>query len=188
MSDDDKNFWDEYTDDVSKISSKEKNIDDIITSKDKEYVKHRMEDNSGDSSGSDFANMFFNAQEQKKIQYDDLTHGSQDNIDRKTAYRFKSGQMTCEARLDLHGYTQQQSYDKLILFIKKSFDSKKRCVHIITGKGRKEIENSGVLKDMVPIWLNSPELRPYILMFSYAKIRDGGEGALYVLLKKNSFL
>jgi len=188
MSDDDKNFWDEYTENVSKISSKEKNIDDIITSKDKEYVKRRIEIESENSIDNDFADMFFNSVERKKIKYDVLSHGSQDNIDKSTAYKLKSGQMSCEAKLDLHGHTQQESYEKLILFIKKSFDNKKRCVHVITGKGRKEIENSGVLKDMVPIWLNSPELRPYILMFSYAKIRDGGEGALYILLKKNSYI
>ena len=43
---------------------------------------------------------------------------------------------------------------------------------------------SGVLREAVPRWLNEPPLRPRIIAFTQAQPKDGGHGALYVLLKR----
>jgi DNA-nicking Smr family endonuclease len=56
-------------------------------------------------------------------------------------------------------------------------------VLVITGKGI-TASNSGVLKENVPRWLNEPSLRRHVLAFDYAEPQHGGEGALYVLLKR----
>ncbi len=111
-----------------------------------------------------------------------LDHGKTVGIDRRTADRLKKGGMAIEARLDLHGLTQDEAYGALRRFLLASYERERRCLLVITGKGTRE--GSGVLRGQVPRWLNEASLRPFILAFSYAQPRDGGEGALYVLLKR----
>ena len=63
----------------------------------------------------------------------------------------------------------------------------KRCLLVITGKGmttKQGVAKAGVLKENVPRWLNEPSLRRHVLAFAYARPEHGGEGALYVLLKR----
>ncbi len=107
-------------------------------------------------------------------------------IDHKTATRLRRGQMSIEARLDLHGMTQNQAYDALLSFILCAHSNKKRCVLVITGKGNKYgSEDIGVLKQKTPEWLNSSPLQQYILKIQPARPNHGGDGALYVLLRRN---
>lgn len=120
----------------------------------------------------------------------ELRHGDADNIDRRTAQRFKRGELRIERRLDLHGRKEDEAWEAVQNFIQDSFLHNCRCVLIITGKGIHQ-ENGidifaerGVLKDRVPQWLNSSSLRPFILSFDYAQPKDGGSGALYILLRR----
>jgi DNA-nicking Smr family endonuclease len=59
----------------------------------------------------------------------------------------------------------------------------KRAVLIITGKGLRG-EGTGILRAAVPRWLNEAKLRALILSIAPAAPKDGGGGALYVLLKR----
>jgi DNA-nicking Smr family endonuclease len=113
-----------------------------------------------------------------------LTHGSTAGVDKRTAERFRKGAMEIEARLDLHGLTREAAYGALTRFLREGAARGRRMVLIITGKGLRA-ESDGVLKAAVPRWLNEPGLRPLILSFTYAQPRDGGEGALYVFLKRD---
>ncbi len=108
----------------------------------------------------------------------ELRHGSAAGMDRRQADRFKRGKMAIEGRLDLHGMTRQGAHGALRRFLLGAAAADKRCVLVITGKGR------GVLREEVPRWLNEPGLRDTVLSFAYARPADGGEGALYVLLKR----
>jgi DNA-nicking Smr family endonuclease len=100
----------------------------------------------------------------------------------------KRGKMQLDARLDLHGYRQEEAFSILSDFIINSARSKKRCVLVVTGKGlHNETAGDtgmGVLRKSVPIWLNEEPNRSQILSFSHATPSDGGVGALYVLLKR----
>ncbi|WP_259781839.1 Smr/MutS family protein [Aestuariispira ectoiniformans] len=107
-----------------------------------------------------------------------LSHGESPGVDKRTANRLRKGRMQIDGKLDLHGMTQAEAHRVLIGFIENAYAMQKRCVIIVTGKGR------GILKDNVPRWLNEGALRSRILSFSYAQQRDGGEGALYVLIKR----
>jgi len=89
--------------------------------------------------------------------------------------------MEIDGRLDLHGMTQEAAHAALNGFVLRAYDSGRRCLLVITGKGRL---GSGVLRAEVPRWLNQTPLRERVLGFSYAKARHGGEGALYVLVKR----
>lgn len=94
----------------------------------------------------------------------------------------KRGEMDIDGRIDLHGLTQEAAHVALNGFISRCYALGRRCVLVITGKGTRE--GSGVLRAAVPRWLNDRPLRGVILAFSHAQPRDGGEGALYVLLKR----
>jgi DNA-nicking Smr family endonuclease len=110
-----------------------------------------------------------------------LEHGTSPGVDRRTADRFRKGRMTVDGRLDLHGMTQEQAHSALHSFIERAAANGLRCLLVITGKG---MRGEGVLRRMVPRWLNDSRLRPLILSFSHAQIPDGGDGALYVLVKR----
>lgn len=103
-------------------------------------------------------------------------------VDRRTSERMKKGEMVIEGRLDLHGMTQDPAHGALTAFIMRAWESGKRCVLVITGKGGRP--GPGVLKAQVPRWLNQSPLRERILGFSHAKPKDGGDGALYVLIRR----
>ncbi len=122
-------------------------------------------------------------------QNDSLKIGNLDNIDRKTAERFRRGEFPIEDRLDLHGKTEDAAYQAVSRFILKNHKSGRRCLLIITGKGHHGEDDGifstrGLLKEKVPQWLNNDQLRPLILSIVKAQPRDGGDGALYVLLKR----
>jgi DNA-nicking Smr family endonuclease len=124
----------------------------------------------------------------KKSDQPTLNHGDTPGLDKRSAQRLKRGQMQIEARLDLHGHRQDEAHRALNGFIAGAANAGKRCVLVITGKGLK-LDNSnerqvGVLREMVPRWLNEEPNRSRILSFNHATQADGGTGALYVLLKR----
>ena len=112
-----------------------------------------------------------------------LEPGRSAGLDRRSDDRLRRGQMAIEARIDLHGLTQSSAYDVLAHFITVSQAIGRRCVLVITGKGPVS-QGGGVLRTMVPRWLAEPSLRRRILALHRAQPRDGGDGALYVLLKR----
>ena len=114
----------------------------------------------------------------------ELSHGIQSGVDKSNAKKLKKGQHPIEGQLDLHGMTQNQAHTALCHFIQNAFQIGKRCVLVITGKGLKIDGSIGVLRKAVPRWLNEEPNRGRVLAFSYAMPKDGGKGALYILLKR----
>lgn len=102
-------------------------------------------------------------------------------IDRSTEEKLKRGKMPIDGTLDLHGFTQTEAYSALQNFIRFSVQRNRRCLLIVTGKGRM---NEGILRQSVPRWLKEPDLSQYILSVQTARPKDGGDGALYVLLRR----
>ena len=112
-----------------------------------------------------------------------LQRGDMSGIDKRTAERFRRGKMKVDATLDLHGHSQEQAHQKLVPFLRHSYDAHRRCLLVITGKGMRS-EGKGVLQRMLPLWLNDAIIRPYILGFDYAPRDKGGEGAYLILLRR----
>jgi DNA-nicking Smr family endonuclease len=104
-------------------------------------------------------------------------------IDRANAERLKRGLHQIEARLDLHGKTQTEAHHALVAFICSSSEAGRRCVLVITGRGFGP-GGPGVLKSAVPQWLEDTAVRRKILAIAPAQPRDGGAGALYLLLRR----
>lgn len=111
----------------------------------------------------------------------ELGHGNTPGLDRRSADRMKKGEMEIEAVLDLHGHTQEVAHGELIAFVQRCWSAGRRCVLVVTGKGS---QGFGVLRAQVPRWLNQSPVRERILGFSYAQPRHGGDGALYVLIRR----
>ena len=112
-----------------------------------------------------------------------LTHGLSHGIDRRQAERFRKGKLTIEGKIDLHGRTQQDAHDDLLAFLRRAHTAGKRNVLVVTGKGM-TTSKIGILRQAVPRWLNEPTFRSLVLAFDYAEPQHGGEGAIYVLLKR----
>jgi DNA-nicking Smr family endonuclease len=86
-----------------------------------------------------------------------------------------------EARLDLHGLDQDRARSTLHDFLQRAHAQGFRAVLVITGKGTL---GDGVLRRRAPDWLAEPQVRPLIAGFSPAERHHGGEGALYIALKR----
>lgn len=104
-------------------------------------------------------------------------------LDRRSAERLRRGALAIEARLDLHGMTQEEAHRALDAFLARAAQAGKRSVLVITGKGGRG-SGAGVLRAAVPRWLNEAPNRARILAFAPAQPQHGGTGALYLLLKR----
>lgn len=86
-----------------------------------------------------------------------------------------------EARLDLHGLSQFAAEDRLKAFLRQAQASGLRAVLVITGKG---LSGDGIIRRRTPEWLADASMRTVVAGVSSAHRRHGGEGALYVVLKR----
>ena len=104
-------------------------------------------------------------------------------LTRRMKSRVAKGKHAIDARLDLHGFTQHEAHSVLLRFLRTANDRDARLVLVITGKGRGgEI---GVLRRQVPQWLGLPEFRELVVGFEDASINHGGEGALYIRVRRS---
>ena len=111
----------------------------------------------------------------------ELRHGSAPGLDRSTQQKMRRGKVAIEARIDLHGMIQTEAHQALVEFLHDCQAAGRRAVLVITGKG---VGGAGVLRAAVPKWLNEGATRRLVRAFSHAAPKDGGQGALYVMLKR----
>jgi DNA-nicking Smr family endonuclease len=117
-------------------------------------------------------------------------------IDGRTAERLRKGAIEPDAKLDLHGLTEDAAHRALTIFLRAALTGGRRLVLVVTGKGLKpsapdepfdlelDRRTRGVLKAMVPRWLKEPDLVRIVADVRQAHRRHGGAGALYVYLRK----
>lgn len=115
-----------------------------------------------------------------------------ENFSHQEARNISSGKQSIEGMIDLHGCTQAQAEGSLRAFIKRAQGDGKRFVLIITGKGQRRDSHErsfelgapepGVLKRKVPHWLD--DMPESVLSYKSAHKKHGGEGALYVRLRR----
>ena len=102
-------------------------------------------------------------------------------IEPRRKHRIARAREPIGARLDLHGLDQDRARAAVHGFIQRAHADGVRAVLIITGKGAM---GDGVLRRHTPDWLADPAIRPLIAGLSPAERHHGGEGALYVALKR----
>jgi DNA-nicking Smr family endonuclease len=106
-------------------------------------------------------------------------------LGRRERSQLSRGRKDIEARLDLHGMTQSRAHRALQSFLQRASSDGLTFVLVITGKGTATSDSGrGVLRRQVPEWLNLPEFRALVVGFEQAHIGHGGEGALYVRVRR----
>jgi DNA-nicking Smr family endonuclease len=108
-------------------------------------------------------------------------------FDRRLKQRLARGRLGIDDRIDLHGKTQNQAHSALLRFLRRAQADGAKFVLVITGKGLRGSEarsERGVLNRQVPLWLSLPDFQPYVSGFETAHVGHGGEGALYVRLRR----
>ena len=110
-------------------------------------------------------------------------------LDKRTRGRLARGVTGIDGRIDLHGLTQAAAHRRLLTFLAKAQADGARLVLVITGKGRPAEtpygeDDRGILKRMTPVWLAAPDLRGIVVGFEAAARAHGGEGALYVRIRR----
>ncbi len=102
-------------------------------------------------------------------------------IEDKTVKHLTKGKMAIDSRIDLHGMTQDRARYALMDYLQMAQRSGDKIVLVITGKGN---EGRGVLRHNVPRWLALPEFSGLVNGFRSSHGAHGGEGALYVRVRK----
>jgi len=113
-------------------------------------------------------------------------------VDGQTGERLRRGTIVPDSKLDLHGLTENAAHRALWSFLQTAHKRGDRLVLVVTGKGAPasdepfdpERRSRGVLKTMVPRWLGEPQFVRLIADLRGAHRRHGGDGALYVYLRK----
>ena len=112
-------------------------------------------------------------------------------IEPRLRQKLGRGQVPIDGTLDLHGMRQDEAHAALSRYLRARSSRGDRTVLVITGKGLKKVNGDprtiverGVLRTMLPIWLNSPELSPLVAGWEQSAQGHGGEGAWYVRLKR----
>ncbi len=103
--------------------------------------------------------------------------------------RLRRGRVPIDASIDLHGMNRDVARVALFRFIRDQARTGSRTLLVITGKGHGNSTSQnglqrGVLRQMLPLWLQDPALAPLIAGFEVSARHHGGEGAFYVRLKK----
>lgn len=106
-------------------------------------------------------------------------------FDRPTHRKISKGRVDIQARIDLHGLTQNDAYELLYGFLLSAHARGLKHVMVITGKGR-SYGSEGVLKQAVPHWFSTPLFRLLVSAYEDAAHHHGGHGALYVRLRKQT--
>ena len=102
-------------------------------------------------------------------------------IQHNTFRKLRKGQLTVESDLDLHGLTAREARLEIARFLHRAGTLGERCVRIIHGKGNRSADHGPVLKNKVNVWLRQ---RDDVLAFASTHPKDGGTGAVYVLIRR----
>lgn len=128
---------------------------------------------------------FIKGEVEFELEYtDEFMYGYVRGLDIKTFQQLKTGSLSVAAHLDMHGMTTDQAQESLLFFIRESYMQGHRCVLVVTGRGINSPGGQSVLRRETEAWLTHEPLKRVVLAFCTAQPKDGGAGALYVLLRK----
>ena len=170
---DDLKLWEDFK---NKVKKSKINSNTRISDNGKKIIKIVKENIKNREYVSDNVNM---------IDYSSnfvLEKGKSLGIDGKSDKKLNQGKYKIDYRLDLHGFTLQQSYDKIKNLFEKAKLNNYRCLLIITGKGIHSANKT--IKDSITEWFREPYFSNKIIKYMDANIIHGGSGAIYVLLKR----
>ena len=162
-------LWDELTKFVKPLKSKDKNLN----KKSSQNIVIQYKDNFNNQN---FLKCSSNLSNCKEIKL-----GQRDKIDSHKYNKIKKN-FIVDAKLDLHGCNLEFAFLKFSEFIESNFLIGSRNLLVITGIGNTQ-KNTGVIKQNFPIWIQ--HFKNIILYCDTSNQKDGGQGAFYIVLKKN---
>lgn len=115
---------------------------------------------------------------------DQFMRGRCQGVSRETLAKLERGEFAVRSHIDLHGMAFDDARDAVDEFLSCVQRRGEQCVLVITGKGRNSPGQVGVLRENIPQWLARGPSARRVLAFVTARPCDGGEGALYVLLRR----
>ena len=111
---------------------------------------------------------------------DDVDSFLRNDLPRSVLRDLRRGRWTIQGHTDLHGLDRYEAHEEVSRFLAESRQTGKRCIRIVHGYGYGSPRRAGVLRQLVKSWLSRNK---NVLAFCHAPNNDGGEGALWVLLK-----
>lgn len=96
----------------------------------------------------------------------------------------RRGVLPIDGRLDLHGLGAEAARERLLEFLRTQRARGERCILVIHGKGEHSAVPGGVLRGEISAWLSQGRAREHVAAFATARDDDGGEGAVYVALRR----
>lgn len=115
---------------------------------------------------------------------DEYIEGAMVGLDPRLLRRLRHGEFVYQEHLDLHGMTSEEARRAVDMFLDRAYQTGKRCVLIVHGRGRNSKDQIPVLKSRLAMWLARGQSARRIMAFTSARPCDGGAGALYVLLRR----
>jgi DNA-nicking Smr family endonuclease len=113
----------------------------------------------------------------------DYLEGGAQGWNRMLLKKLREGGFSVQAELDLHGLYQDEALERTERFLQECSRNHLTCVRIIHGKGKNSRNNVPVLKNKIGHWLSLKRMSRYVVAYTSARPVDGGEGAMYVLLR-----
>jgi DNA-nicking Smr family endonuclease len=108
--------------------------------------------------------------------------GQPEELEPRRQRRLSRERDPIEAKIDLHGFGRFQAQDALTAFLIGAQTRGYRAVLVVTGQGRRG--GTGVIRASVHEWLQAPALRGVVSGFAPAARHHGGDGALYVTIRR----
>jgi DNA-nicking Smr family endonuclease len=115
---------------------------------------------------------------------EEYLEGSAQGLDARVMRSLRAGDYPVQAQLDLHGLIKAQAKEAVERFIHDARLKGLRCVLVVTGRGLHSQDQLPVLREGVQAWLTRGRIARQVLAFTTARPKDGGAGALYVLLRR----
>jgi DNA-nicking Smr family endonuclease len=110
--------------------------------------------------------------------------GRRIDLPNDTLRQLRRGRFPIDGRLDMHGMTVHEARTELALFLRTTRNRGERCVLVIHGKGEHSPGGAGILRGEIAAWLSQGSASEHIAAFTTAQSDDGGEGAVYVMLRR----
>lgn len=127
------------------------------------------------------------ADEHFDFRFSDLyVQGRAAGVSRETIGKLSRGEFAVRSHVDLHGMALDDAKDAVDQFLAERQRRGERCVLVITGKGKNSRGQIAVLRERIPEWLARGPSARRVLAFVTARPCDGGEGAFYVLLRRDA--
>jgi DNA-nicking Smr family endonuclease len=98
--------------------------------------------------------------------------------------RLRHGLMPVDGKLDLHGMGVPEARAQLELFLRTMRARAERCVLVVHGKGEHSPRGVAILRGEIAAWLSQGASSEHVAAFATSSASDGGEGAVYVLLRR----